>query len=155
MESIVFPDAVEITINYLNAAHAALGDSTTRAGTRLASDDTRGVIITLVDAEIHSLVIQTSTLRFECWVDTGPLSQEQAQDLGQRTRGLVGAMQGTTQGGSTVYKVTDLGAGLADNPDQLSGKERYTFEALVSLRGQAIDYTTVLTDETGTPILVV
>lgn len=134
METLIAPDCVAVCIIYLQSALAVGGDSVTHVGSRLSTDN-REVVVTLVDSFIRDLVIQTSTVRVDCWVDE-TLGQENAQDLGQLTRGLLGAMQGTVQAGATVYKVADSQGivGLADVPDPISGKARYSFHVAISMR---------------------
>lgn len=135
MEVIVFPDAVSVSINFLAAAFLERAQDV-KVGSRVGAGD-RFVVVRLVDTEIQSLVVQRSTLEIENWVDKGPTSQEDAQDLGQLTRGLLGSMRGTKQAGTTVYSVEDV-QGLHDEPDPLTGKERFVFEVATYMRGAAV-----------------
>lgn len=136
METILFPDAIDVCRTYLAEALVAQGDTQTHVGSRLSSDS-RNVVLNLVDASIASLVIQTSTVRADCWVDE-TYGQEEAQTLGQLARGLLGAMRGTVQNGVTVYRIDDASSGLADLPDPISGKARYSFHFTISMRGSAL-----------------
>lgn len=136
-EVIVGSDAVATAIEFLHA------EFTTRAlnvalGTS-RQDKPRFIVVQLVDTERYSVVFQRSIVRFEVYVDEGPQSHEDAQDLAQLVRGLLGAMQGTTQTRGTVYKVEDEGAqGLSDDPDPLTGKFRYPFHVAITMRGVAV-----------------
>lgn len=134
-ETIVFPDAVTVCVTHLADALNDLGEDA-HVGSR-RSGASREVVLTLVDAEVKQIVRQISTLRIDVWVDE-TFGQTEAQDLGQLCRGILGAMAGTVQMGSTVYQVLDGAAGLSDDPDPISGTARYSFHLIVVLRGSAL-----------------
>lgn len=136
METIVFPDAVATCRTVLAAQFVAAGDTDTHVGHQLG-DGARQVVLTLLDASITNLVIQTSVVRVDCWADE-TLGPEAAHDIGQLARAFLGAMKGTRQGDVSVYQVTDAQPGLNDDPDPISGKARYSFHVAVSLRGTAL-----------------
>lgn len=134
METIVFPDPVELAIDVLvdglaDASDSALVGATIPAGARW-------VTVNLIDTEVRSLVIQRSILRIACQVGDGPTAKKDAQALAQLTRALLGAVQGTQVEGTTVYLVTDVH--LADDPDHITGLNRVTFNVAISLRGTAV-----------------
>lgn len=135
-ELIICTDVVELALDYLSSARIAAGDSETRFGGRLANGYERQVIGTLVDSERPSLVVFRSTLRFDCYSDE-TLGRTEAHDLGQWCRAALFALAGTVQAGTTIYRVLD-GPGLSDNPDELTGKARYSFVVVLSTRGTAI-----------------
>lgn len=145
-EVILFPDAVGVSILYLKAALAAAGDTTTHIGTNI-TDAARQVRLELADAHIHSYVVQRSTIKVEIRTDDEPAAQEDAQDLAQLVRGLLGSMQGTVQAGATIYDVTDtVVPGLADQPDPITAKARYVFAIEIAMRGTAtLDDSTIVT----------
>lgn len=136
-EVIVFPDALEIARDYLAAARVTAGDSVTHFGGRISKQYDRQVVGTLVDSETHNLVVQRSTIRFDCYADE-TLGRQEAHDLGQWCRAALGSMAGTQQAGTTVYRVRDGAPGVNDSPDELSGKARYSFYVVLSLRGVAL-----------------
>lgn len=136
-EVIVFPDATATALDFL-VGHASF-PAEVEVGARLAPSEARQVVVTLVDSEIFNVAFQRSILHVECWVDDGPTSHEDAQDLAQLTRGILGAMAGTEQARGTVYRVVDEGAqGIADQPDLESGKFRYPFDIAITMRGSAV-----------------
>lgn len=136
-ETIVFPDALKIARDYLAAARVAGGDSATHFGGRISKQYDRQVVGTLVDSETHNLVVQRSTVRFDCYADE-TLGRQEAHDLGQWCRAALGAMAGTVQDGTTVYRVLDGAPGVNDSPDEISGKACYSFYVVLSLRGLAL-----------------
>lgn len=155
METVVFSDIVAVVVAYLAEGFDDLGDSETVFGSRVQTGE-RTCTVSLVDSHIHDVVVQTSTLRFECRDAHTVTGQQRAHDMAQRARALLGALQGTVHSGVIVYKVTDLGTpGLADVPDELAGTPRYIFDSQISHRGQAIDLDSILTDEVGDPIVIV
>lgn len=135
-ETIVFPDAVSVCVEYGQAALIATGDTDTIVNARVTNDE-RQVTLSLTDSEVHSIVVQRSTIQCEIRTGDGPLAQEEAQDLGQLMRGAFGAMAGTVQSGETIYKVVDA-QGLADSPDEKNGNSRYVFFFTISMRGAAL-----------------
>lgn len=135
-EIIVPPDALELSLNYLSAARVAAGDAVTHFGGRVSGQYDRQVVGTLTDTEQHNLVVFWSTVRFDCYCDE-TLGRQEAHDLGQWSRAALGAMAGTQQAGTAVYRVRDGAPGLNDSPDELSDKVRFSFHVVVSLRGVA------------------
>lgn len=153
-EAIIAPDALQLALNYLAAARVQAGDSVTHFGGRISKQYERQVVGTLTDTEQHNLVVFRSTLRFDCYSDE-TLGRQEAHDLGQWCRALLAFMAGTVQAGTTVYRVSDSVPGVNDSPDEISGKVRYSFAVLISLRGTALSEEMVLTTETGAPLIVV
>lgn len=146
METIVFPDAVAVCCTYLTAALATAGDTDSRVGSRVGISP-RQATLRLADAHVRNLVIQRSTIVIEIRTADGPRAQEEAQDLGQLLHGLLFAMKGTVQAGARIYTVEDTSVqGLADDPDPLTGRPRYTFAVVIAMRGGAtLDPSTVVT----------
>jgi|SRR6185437_2261941 len=134
METIVFPDPVELAIDALTAGLAEAGDDA-RVGAKIPAAS-RWITITLIDTEVRDIVVQRSILRVACQVGDGPTAKKDAQALAQLVRAILGSIQGTQQAGTTVYKVTDVH--LADDPDQITGLNRVTFNVAISLRGTAV-----------------
>lgn len=153
-EAILAPDALQLALNYLAAARVQAGDSVTHFGGKVASQYDRQVVGTLTDTEQHNLVVFRSTLRFDCYSEE-TLGRQEAHDLGQWSRALLGFMAGTVQAGTTVYRVLDGSPGVNDSPDELSGHNRFTFYVVLSLRGVAMSEEMVLTTETGAPLVVI
>lgn len=133
-EVIVFPDPVALAIGVLDAGLADAGDAAHVAATIPAGS--RWVIVTLMDSEVRDLVVQRTILRVACQVGDGPTAKKDAQALAQLSRAILGSIQGTRQDGTTVYKVSDVH--LADDPDQVTGLNRTTFNVAISLRGTAV-----------------
>lgn len=134
METIVFPDPVALAIDVLDVGLTDAGDSAHVGATTPAAS--RWVKVTYIDSEERDLVVQRSILRVACQVGDGPTAKKDAQALAQLSRAILGAIQGTRQGGTTVYKVSDVH--LADDPDQITGLNRVTFNVAISLRGTAV-----------------
>lgn len=135
-ETLVFPDAVAVCVAYGQAALVASGDAETTVNAKV-TNDVRQVTLELMDSEIHSLVVQRSTIKCEIRTGDAPLAQNEAHDLGQLMRGLFGAMAGTVQDDVTIYKVTDA-QGQASEPDEKTGNPRYVFFFSISMRGGAL-----------------
>lgn len=131
-EVIVFPDPVDLAIGVLDAG---LTDDGAQVGATIPSV-TRWVTVTLMDSEQRDLVIQRSILRVACQVGDGPTAKKDAQALAQLSRAILGSIAGTRVDGTTVYKVADVH--LADDPDQITGLNRVTFNVAISLRGTAV-----------------
>lgn len=134
-ETLIYPDAVAVCCLYGQAALIAGGDTDTVVNSR-PSNDTRQVTLELVDSQIENIVVQRSTIKVEIRTGDGPLAQQQAHDLGQLFRGLLGAMAGTVQAGANIYKVADV-QGLTSTPDTTTGNPGYTFHIDVWMRGGA------------------
>ncbi len=132
MEVIVFPDPVALAIDVLDAN---LVDDGAQVGATIPAV-ARWVTVTLIDSEIRTLVVQRTILRVACQVGEGPTAKKDAQELAQLARAILGSIAGTSQNGTTVYKVSDVH--LADDPDQITGLNRVTFNVAISLRGAAV-----------------
>lgn len=134
MEVIVFPDPVSLAIDVLDAGLTDAGDGAHVGATIPAAS--RWVTVTLIDSEVRDLVIQRTILRVACQVGDGPTAKKDAQSLAQLSRAVLGSVALTVWDGTPVYKVSDVH--LADDPDQLTGLNRVTFNVAISLRGTAV-----------------
>lgn len=133
-ETIVFPDPVALAIGVLSDGLVDAGDDA-HVAARIPSD-IRWVTVAVIDSEIRSLVVQRTILRVACQVGDGPTAQKDAQALAQLARAILGSVAGTSVDGTTIYKVTDVH--LIDDPDQITGLNRTTFNVSISLRGAAV-----------------
>lgn len=132
METIVFPDPVDLAIGALDAG---LTDDGAQVGATIPNA-TRWVTVTLIDSEVRDLVVQRTILRCACQVGDGPTAKKDAQALAQLARAILGSLAVTIVNGTQVYKVADVH--LADDPDQITGLNRVTFNVAISLRGSAV-----------------
>jgi hypothetical protein len=80
----------------------------------------------------QAYVCDSAQIGIECFAQ----ADEDAHDLVQLVRGHLGALAGTTQGGTPVYEVLEL-AGPADLPDPLSDQSRYVCSVAIATRGTA------------------
>jgi hypothetical protein len=133
VERIVFPDAAAATIGALNAQLPALGFSAVPVRTSVPSiRPDRFVLVFRTGGPRGNLVTDGAQLTFEAW----STSEATAHDLAQATRAIVNSLQGTVTGGVTVYGIVELG-GPANLPDPVSNQYRFTWSAIVNVRGVA------------------
>lgn len=132
MPVIVFPDAEQISIDYLRAElDARLND--THVGNRIPDPRPAALVqCRRLGGPRRNLVADNPQIGVECWADT----EAEAHDLAQLCRGLLLAMPGHTVDGVAVYRVDEF-AGPVNLPDPLSTQPRYTFTVQISLRGAA------------------
>ena len=120
-QPVVFPDAVEVVIDYLATAMPTISAHrqvpTTRPAQWLRVLRTGGVLATPVT--------DAAQITIEAWAD----SASAANDLAQLARAHLNASLGVIS-----YKVEELG-GPADMPDLESQQQRYTFTSIVHIRG--------------------
>jgi len=129
-EVIVFADIEALVISALRAAFTARS-VTAHVADMVPSSTDRYITVKLIDSERSDLVIDRSIVR----IDVHDTTKEAATDLGQLARGILGSLQGTVVGTTTVYRVTD--AQVADAPDDLTNLPGYTFHMTISTRGVA------------------
>lgn len=133
-ETIVFPDATMVVLDHLAATLPTFGSA---ASTHREIPDPRPALFIRVlrtGGTRYSLVSDGAQLTFEAWATTSAA----AHDLAQLARGIVNAMPGTVIGGVAVYRVDEL-SGPGDLPDPVSNQQRYTWSAVVHLRGAAVE----------------
>lgn len=136
-EVIVFADATEILIGYLNAAIAEL-DADVLDGVTVTEKVPKDRPLKFVTLRRGggvrtSIVTDNPTLLVEAWAQ----SSAEAHDIAQIVRALLHAVAGTVQGGVAIYKVDEF-AGPAELPDPISEQPRYVFTVSASFRGSAL-----------------
>ena len=124
IETIVFPDAVQLVCDHLRAALTPTPVVSRVPTTRPASF----VRVRRVGGVRRNLVTDEPTLTVEAWA----ASEQAAHDLSQLARAHIYAMPG----GGDVYRVTEF-AGPALLPDPLSDQSRFTFTVSVATVGEA------------------
>lgn len=124
-ETIVFPDAALLVIDYLNDHLAASVEPRIPAERPAAF-----LTVQRVGGPRATLVTDAPLLAIEAWGD----NDEDAHDLAQEARAQLHALPGTVLDGVAVYRV-DEAAGPALLPDPLSNQSRYVFTVAVHLRG--------------------
>lgn len=127
IETIVFPDAVEIVCDELRTRLATVTVTSQVPTSR--SSDTSFVRVTRVGGVRRNLVTDEATLTVEAWAPT----EQAAHDLNQLCRAYLYAMPG----GGSVYRVTEIG-GPAFLPDPDSDQPRVSFTAAVATKGAAV-----------------
>ena len=124
IETIVFPDAVELVCDHLRTLLAPTPVVSRVPTTRPATF----VRVQRVGGVRRNLVTDEPTLTVEAWAAT----EQAAQDLSQLARAHIYAMPG----GGDVYRVTEIG-GPVLLPDPLSDQPRYSFTVAVATVGTA------------------
>jgi hypothetical protein len=130
IETIVFPDAVEIVCDHLRSELPDHGYTAIQVVSAVPT--TRPAMFVRVDrvgGVRRNLVTDEPTLTVETWAAT----DQAAHDLSQICRALLYAMPG----GGSVYRVTEF-SGPARLPDPLSDSPRYSFTAAVAVVGAAV-----------------
>lgn len=130
MEVVLFPDAALLFVDYLTAELAARSDDAVAVRDVPNPRPPRFVTVHLGGGVRQTIITDRPTLLVECWASTAA----EAHDLAQLCRGLVNALAGTTQAGTTIYRVDELG-GPVDLPDPVSNQPRFTFSVQAHLRG--------------------
>lgn len=124
--NVIFPDATALAIGHLNAVLSQPVSHTvpkSRPAEFVTVARTGGVASGAVDG---------AQLTFEIWAKTSA----EAGALASLVRAHVTAMAGTTVNGTQIYRVEEA-AGPQDFPDPASTQQRWTFTAIVHVRGGA------------------
>lgn len=131
-ETIVFPDARTIAINYVRDRMTARGEVDVVVASRVPSTNDHDLIRIFRTGGTSSLVVDQAQLTIEIYADT----DERAHDLAQLTRADLNAAEGTTQSNVAVYGVNEF-SGPQEFPDPVSEKPRYSWTVQFSVRGAA------------------
>ncbi|MFD0078233.1 hypothetical protein ACFVIY_38030 [Streptomyces sp. NPDC127166] len=127
----LMPDAVAVTAGYLRVALAARG-VTVPVGSRVPSPrPPRFVRIERIGGPANTIVTDRPRLDVHCWGS----SEEDAHDLMQLCRALLGAARGSYGGTVLARPVT---GGPQFLPDAETGAARYAFTLDITMRGQAL-----------------
>lgn len=121
-QPIVFPDAVEVVLDY----YATVLPGVESHRQIPASRPTQWLRVLRTGGVRETLVTDAAQITVEAWADT-PAA---ATDLAQLARAHLNASLGVI-----AWRIEELG-GPADLPDLESQQHRYTWTALVHLRGQ-------------------
>jgi hypothetical protein len=125
IETIVFPDAVQLVCDHLRTRLATIP-----VGSQVPTDRPATFVrIVRVGGVRRNLVTDEATLTIEAWAAT----EQAAHDLSQLARAYVHAMLG----GGDVYRVTEF-SGPALLPDPLSDLPRYSFTVAIATVGGAV-----------------
>lgn len=129
---LVFPDAEQITTDYLRAGITAVsGYSGVVGHIRLPSPlPDRFFQVRRIGGVRDSIVADNPRLDLFSWGN----SDTDAHDMAQLLRSLMYAMRGSTHEGTFVYNVTEF-AGIQAIPDPDTGRSRYLQSFEVRLRG--------------------
>lgn len=126
MELVVFPDTAAVVTTYLAAQlggiHVGTVVPTPRPGTFVVARRLGGIA--------RNRVVDEPLIGVECWA----ADDAAAQDLAQRCRALLHALEDSFVGAVFVYRIEDAG-GPADLPDPLSDNPRYVFTLRIAVRG--------------------
>lgn len=131
--TVLFPDAVALTIGYLRDELEAHGwDAEVHSKVPPVRPD-EFVLVFRTGGVTVTPVSDGAQLTVEAWAGSGAV----AHDLAQMCRALLQQMSGTVVEGVAVYGVNEL-SGPADLPDPDSAQARYTFSVVASFRGAAL-----------------
>lgn len=130
MTFILFPDAVETVILYLDDILDDYGEECPVVKDVPTDRPARFVQVFRTGGPRHNLVVDGAQLTIACWADT----DAEAADLASLVRAALLAVCSDVVGTVTFYKVDEL-AGPADLPDPLSNQARVTWSVIAFLRG--------------------
>jgi len=127
---VVFPDAVLLAADELEARLPALVGAPVPVGNRVPSPrPDRFVRVRRQGGTRVTVVTEAAQLEVEAWA----LDQGQAEDLAQACRSVLFSMQCRTVAGVPVYLVEDVG-GPAEVPDPLSDQPVSQFSVALHVR---------------------
>lgn len=130
--TLMFPDAVQLTLDRLNAELPALVGAPVQTGNRVPSPrPAQFVRVRRMGGTRVTVVTEAAQLSIEAW----SLDVASADELAQACRSVLFGMKGRTFGGIPVYLVEDIG-GPAEVADPLSDQPRAQFSVAVHLRGR-------------------
>lgn len=125
---IIFPDAVEVAVNYLRPLVSAPVFS------RVPNPRPAAFVrFQRLGGTKRSIILDRPRLDVECWSD----SEEGAEALMKVARAHMHAIGGK-RGGTTVYDVAEV-SGPMWLPDSESGQPRYSFAVEFSTRGTRLE----------------
>jgi hypothetical protein len=133
-ERIVFPDTTALVIGALNDQLDDLGYTGVPVRSRIPNSRPTGrfVVVQRTGGPVANLVTDGAQLTVEAWSS----SDHDAHSLAQACRAIIHSLEGTVVAGSTVYGVDEF-SGPGYLPDPASAQSRYTFTAVVNVRGVA------------------
>jgi hypothetical protein len=124
---LLFPDVTALVTTYLRSV-LPVGVS---VGTRVPNPCPLKLVTVRRSGGVReALVTDAAQITLWCFAE----SEEEAFDLASLCRSKIHALRGTVQSGSTVYKVDEL-QGPVEEPDDLTNKPRYTYTAIIFVRG--------------------
>lgn len=132
-EVVVFPDTVELVIDYLRTELTTRWPGATVGRTLPKHIPDWFVRIFRTGGTSTLFVVDAAHVTIETYA----VRSEDAHDLAQLARGLLHALPGTTLAGVAVYLVVEF-SGPQDLPDPVTAKPRYTQTMQISVRGAAV-----------------
>lgn len=134
-ELIVFPDAVDVTIEAISTA-LALPRPEVKVHAQVPNPrPPKFVIVERVGGVRRNLVVDDAMLSIEAWSSRA----DDALTILQFVRAVVYRMVGKYTLGVLVYRVDEVG-GVQHSPDPVSNQERYIMTLQLSVRGDAVDF---------------
>jgi hypothetical protein len=132
-ERILFPDAAVAVIGALNDQLDDLGHAGTPVRSKVPNPrPAKFVTVFRTGGPRVNVVTDAAQLTIEAWAS----SDHEAHNLAQACRAILGALEGTVAGGTTVYGVDEF-SGPGFLPDPASSQSRYTWSVVVNVRGVA------------------
>ena len=128
-EAVVFPDAVDVSLAWLQTQMGPNLVVPRVPNPRLS----RMVLVRRVGGPRLNQVADNATLAVEAWDEL----EEDAHDLAAEARAYLFALRGQTVNGVACYRVTDV-AGPQLLPDPESDQPRYVFTVQAAMRGSAL-----------------
>lgn len=131
---VLFPDAVATVIAALTAAYSAHSLDAPLLTNEVPNPRPEEFFtIQRVGGPRRDLVTDEAQLVFDAW----SRSMADAHDLAQTGRALLLSLPGTVVAGTTIGRIQEL-SGPHEDPDPVSQQARFSFGALVALRGGAL-----------------
>lgn len=127
---VLFPDAVAVVTGYLRTEFGSRDESAPVHSRVPSTRPGRFVLVRRVGGPRRDLVSDLPLLTVEAWAQ----DEADAADLLNLCRGLLGAMRGSVQDGTTVYQVNEVG-GPGWLPDPTSDHPRFTMTVEIGMRG--------------------
>lgn len=128
-EIVLFPDAVALVIEYLNASLVAYGETAPVHKNVPNPRPAKFVQVFRTGGPRSNLVVDGAQLTISVWADTDAA----ASDLAEVVRAVLNAVRSQIIGQSVFYKVNELG-GPVDLPDPQSNQSRMTWSVIALLR---------------------
>lgn len=128
---VVFPDAVAVTLDHLAARLPLHGLDPMPTHREIPEPRPVEFVRVLRTGGVQATIISDAAqLTFEAWAATS----DRAHDIAQIVRGIVNDRSRRVWAGVQVHKVEEF-SGPQDFPDPTSNQQRYTWTAVVRMRG--------------------
>lgn len=132
-QTIVFPHAQTVAIDYVRARMVARGETAVKVQSRVPVPNDSDLVRIFRTGGVSSLVVDSAQLTIEVSAET----DDRADDLAELVRADIKAAQGTVQSNVTVYGVNEF-TGPHEFPDPVYvERPRRSWSVQFSVRGAA------------------